>query len=210
MMLIGMFDSPFVRRVAISMRLQGLSFEHRNWSVGADATAIAQYNPLGRVPVLVLDDGEVLIDSAAILDHLDEMAGPARALLPAVGAPRRRALRLCALAHGAVEKGLMLVIEEVFRPADKRHPAWLARCKGQIENALTLLESECAALADGQWLMGAELSQPDITLACVASYLRDAARIDLTPYPALAGLHRRAEALEVFQRFYLPFFTPEP
>ena len=95
MILIGMFDSPFVRRVAVSMNLLELPFEHRNWSVGKDFELIRQFNPLGRVPALVLADGESLIDSAAILDFLDDLVGPERALLPQIrqGAPRRLAGR---------------------------------------------------------------------------------------------------------------------
>jgi hypothetical protein len=82
LILIGMFDSPFVRRVAVSMNLLGMAFEHRNWSVGKDFDLIRQFNPLGRVPTLVQPDGEALIESTAILDLLDEHAGPDRALLP--------------------------------------------------------------------------------------------------------------------------------
>jgi glutathione S-transferase len=85
MFLIGQYDSPFVRRTAIALRLYGLPFEHRPWSTFGDADKIAPYNPLLRVPVLVLDDGEALIDSAAILDHLDETVGHDR--------PRHRARR---------------------------------------------------------------------------------------------------------------------
>ena len=104
MLLIGMFDSPYVRRVAISMRRLGLPFEHRNWSVGADFDRIRAYSPLGRVPVLVLEDGTSLVESAAILDALDDLAGPSRALLPATGTSRREALRLMSLALAAGEK----------------------------------------------------------------------------------------------------------
>ena len=85
MILIGMFDSPFVRRVAVSLRLLEVPFEHRNWSVDRDFELIRQFNPLGRVPALVQPDGETLIDSSAILDFLDDSAGPERALLPASG-----------------------------------------------------------------------------------------------------------------------------
>ena len=94
MILIGMFDSPFVRRVGISMNVLRMPFEHRNWSVGKDFELIRQFNPLGRVPALVQPDGDTLIDSAAILDFLDEAAGPERALLPHSGEPRREALRI--------------------------------------------------------------------------------------------------------------------
>src|SRR5438445_2761577 len=105
MILIGQYDSPFVRRVAIALRLYGLPFEHRPWSTFNDAHKIAPYNPLRRVPTLVLDDGEALIYSAAIIDHLDEIARgqdqvAGEAMLPSRGKARRRQLRLCALATG--------------------------------------------------------------------------------------------------------------
>ena len=85
MILIGMFDSPFVRRVAVSMNLLGMAFEHRNWSVGKDFELIRQFNPLGRVPTLVQPDGEALIESTAILDCLDEFAEPGARAAAAFG-----------------------------------------------------------------------------------------------------------------------------
>jgi glutathione S-transferase len=92
MILLGQYDSPFTRRVAVSMHMLGLAFERDTSSVFADADAVRRLNPLGRIPVLVLDDGEVLIDSGAILDHLDERVGPDRALTPPTGSARRREL----------------------------------------------------------------------------------------------------------------------
>src|ERR1051325_8557462 len=98
MILVGQYDSPFVRRVAVSLRVLGFAYEHDTRSVFGDFDSMRTTNPLGRVPSLVLDDGRVLIDSAAILDWLDETAGPDRALLPRSGPLRQRALRLIALA----------------------------------------------------------------------------------------------------------------
>jgi glutathione S-transferase len=89
MILIGQYDSPFVRRVAIALRLYGMAYEHRPWSTFGDADRIAPFNPLRRVPTLVLDNGEVLIESTAILDHLDELVGPARAMIADSGDRRR-------------------------------------------------------------------------------------------------------------------------
>src|SRR6185369_15243167 len=132
MLLIGMFDSPFVRRVAVTLKLFGLPFEHGNWSVGRDFDRIREYNPLGRVPTLVLDDGEKLMESAAILDYLDERAGAERALLPRSGRERRQALNLMAMATGAAEKGVLQIYERVFRPETKRHQPWLDRCRLQM------------------------------------------------------------------------------
>src|SRR5258705_13321910 len=104
MILVGQYDSPFVRRVAVSLRLLGFAYEHDTRSVFGDFESMRRTNPLGRIPSLVLEDGEVLIDSVAILDWLDEAVGPGRALLPAAGAARRRALPLLAPASGALAK----------------------------------------------------------------------------------------------------------
>lgn len=207
MMLIGMFDSPFVRRVAISMKLLGMSFEHADWSVGKDFQRIRQYNPLGRVPTLVLDDGEALIESAAILDHLDELAAE-RALVPRSGVARRRALRLMATATGAAEKGVVQVYERAFRPAEKVHQPWLDRCAKQVDGALRVLDAECATCG-ADWLLGNQMTQADITTACVATFLGDAVALDMSTYPALQALTQRCEALPVFKETRLAFYVPK-
>src|SRR5271165_5447312 len=100
MILVGQYDSPFVRRVAISLRVLGFDYEHDTRSIFGDFDAIRQINPLGRIPFLVRDDGEVLVESAAILDWLDQQVGPERALIPQSGAERMRALQLIAFACG--------------------------------------------------------------------------------------------------------------
>jgi glutathione S-transferase len=75
MILIGQYDSPFVRRVAVTLRVYGISYEHRRWSVWGNAEQIAEYNPLRRVPTLVMDDGTLLVETFAIIDAIDELAG---------------------------------------------------------------------------------------------------------------------------------------
>jgi glutathione S-transferase len=170
MILIGMFDSPFVRRVAVSLNFLGLPFEHRNWSVGKDFESIRKYNPLGRVPTLVLANGDALVESAAILDYLDEVAGPKRALLPASGRARRDALQLMAIATGAAEKGVLQIYESAFRPEHKRHEPWIERCRTQMHAAMSALEAQ-AKSRGGRWLVGDSLSQADITVTCVATFL---------------------------------------
>jgi len=209
MMLIGMFDSPFVRRVAVTMTLLEMPFEHRNWSVGKDFERIREWNPLGRVPTLVLPDGEALVESAAILDFLDERAGAGRALLPIAGRPRRAALRIMGIASGAAEKGVLQIYERVFRPADKRHDAWLSRCRLQMHGALVELERLSAARA-GQWLVGDAMTQADITAACVLTFLREALGVDPggAAYPALDALNRRCESLPAFQAIRAEFSPP--
>ena len=111
MILIGQYDSPFTRRVAIALKLYGLAFEHRPWSTFGDADKIAPFNPLRRVPTLVFEDGEVLIESTAILDYLDEVVGPSKAMIASSGPERRHALKICALATGLGDKAVSLIYE---------------------------------------------------------------------------------------------------
>jgi glutathione S-transferase len=194
MILVGQYDSPYVRRVAISLRVLGFSYEHDTRSVFADFDAMRQVNPLGRIPSLVLEDGEVLIDSAAILDWLDQAVGPGRALLPPAGAERRRALRLIALATGAIDKVGAAAYERLIRPAALRWPEWMERCRTQGAGAI-------AALAAEPWPPGNNLDQAEITTACMIRYVRMADPELLPPgrHPTLDALSARCEALPAFQ-----------
>jgi glutathione S-transferase len=204
MLLIGMYDSPYVRRVAISMKLCGIAFEHADWSVGADFERIRQHNPLVRVPTLVLDDGEVLLDSAALLDYLDELVGPQRALLPRVGRERRTALKLMAVAMGAADKAREQVYERAFRQPERRHEPWLARCRTQMHGALSQLEHHASARGSGRWLVGERLTQADITVVCGFTFLTEALGLSAqaAPYPGLRALSARCEALPEFESSY--------
>jgi glutathione S-transferase len=208
MILIGMFDSPFVRRVAVTMNLLAIPFEHRNWSVGKDFDRIREFNPLGRVPTLVLDGGEALIESAAILDYVDDFVGPARALLPPSGRDRRQALRAMSIAVGAAEKGVLQIYETVFRPEEKRHEPWVDRCRVQMHGALAELERAAAGRVDG-WLVGGRMTQADITTSCVFTFLCDALGAGRAgAYPGLTGLTERCEKLPEFRSAKLAFAAP--
>src|ERR1700716_4428980 len=134
MILIGQYDSPFVRRVAIALRLYGLPFEHRPWSTFGEADKIAPFNPLRRVPTLVLDGGEALMESTAILDYLDELVGPEKAMMAERGDVRRRQLRICALGSGVADKGVSLIYERVLRKDQLK--LWVERCQTQIGGVL--------------------------------------------------------------------------
>jgi glutathione S-transferase len=211
MKLIGMFDSPYVRRVAISLDHFGLHYEHADWSVGKDLERIRAHSPLGRVPALVLDDGAVLTDSAAILDHLDEQIGPARALLPANGVLRRESLRIMANAVGAAEKARE-IIHESLRPMDKRFEPWVTRCRSQMHGALQLVESVCAQRAAHKWLVEERMTQADISIACVFTFLSESGSLggESTRYPALATFTARCEALPLFQDNHRRWFAFTP
>jgi glutathione S-transferase len=194
MILVGQYDSPYVRRVAISLRVQGFAYEHDTRSVFGDFDALRRINPLGRIPSLVLDGGEVLIDSAAILDWLEQTVGPERALVPPAGAERRRALHLIALATGAIDKIGAAAYERIMRPAALRWPEWIERCRTQGAGAI-------AALAAEPWPEQARLDQAVITTACMIRYVRMAGPELLPPsrYPTLDALSERCEARPEFQ-----------
>lgn len=207
MILIGQYDSPFVRRVAIAMTLYGFDYEHRPWSVFGDADALGAVNPLRRVPTLVCDDGVEIHESTAILDHLDGLAGPERALIPAFGVARRDALRIAAYACGMGDKAVSLFYE--LRLHDVRSDVWVERCRAQIGGTLALLERERAAQVTRYW-GGENLGHADIATACVLRFIGEAhpGVIDRATIPALAALADRCEAMPVFQTICQPFIPP--
>jgi glutathione S-transferase len=167
MILVGQYDSFYTRRCAVALHLLGIPFERNTLSGFADAEEMRRINPLGRIPSLILDDGEVVIDSAAILDHLDSLVAPERRLLPPSGRERRLAWRIVALATGCVDKGGAIVYERALRPPEKWHEPWLDRCRTQVDSGLAALEA-----ATGEaWYAGDRPLQPDITVACMFDYL---------------------------------------
>ncbi len=203
MILIGQYDSPFVRRVAIALHHYALPFEHRPWSVWADAEKIARYNPLRRVPTLLLEDDSALLETFAILDAVDELVPAERRLLPPSGPVRRDGLRLSALAGGIADKAVQLLYSslDLMKPS----AAWTARCHGQVIDTLTRLEVERAARSTPYWL-GASLSHADIAFAASYRFTSEAHPdlIAADQFPTLAAQAARCEALPEFQRAYLP------
>lgn len=209
MMLIGQYDSPSVRRVGVALRLYGLAFLHQPWSVFGDAASIARYNPLIRVPTLVLDDGSALMESAAILDALDGLAPAERRLIPDADRPeaRRAVLRCCALATGIADKAVALVYERALHV--ERSAQWEQRCRSQIQATLGMLEAERAAGA-GPWWSGEALTHADIAVACGLRFLGEAhpTLFLAADWPALAAHCARAEALPALREICQPFRAP--
>jgi glutathione S-transferase len=194
MILVGQYDSPFVRRVAVSLRVLGFNYQHDTRSVFGDFDAMRRVNPLGRIPSLALDDGETLIDSAAILDWLDQTVGPDRALIPATGPERRRVLRRMVLATGVIDKAGAATYERLIRPSTYRWPDWIERCRTQATGGIEVLAAE-------SWPTPARLDQAQITTACMIRYVRmtDSDLIPPGRYPALDALSARCEARLEFQ-----------
>ena len=210
MILIGQYDSPYVRRVAIAMTLYGMAFEHRPWSTFGDADKIAPYNPLRRVPTLILDDGGVIIESAYMLDWLDEQArGQAggKALIAASGDLRRQALYYIALTTGFSDKAIALFYEKVLH--DEKSDIWLERCHTQIGAVLDVLEAIRAG-ATTAWLLGEVMTHADIALGCSLRHASEAhaGTLDLSRWPALVRHSQACEALPVFQSIFQPFRGP--
>ena len=198
MRLIGMLDSPYVRRTAISMRFMGLPFAHESVSVFRHYDQFARINPVVKAPTLVLDDGTVLMDSGLILEYLERLAAPERRLTPARPGAHANAQRLIGLALAACEKTMQIVYETELRPAEKMHRPWLDRIEGQLRTAYGLLET---GIGSGEaWLAGDRPLQADITVAVGWRFtqLMLADRIAPADYPALARFSARAEDLPEF------------
>ncbi len=199
MILVGMLDSPFVRRVAVSMKLMGLPFEHQPVSVFRHFDRFHAINPAVKAPSFVCDDGTVLMDSTLILDYLEHCVAPGSGLMPPGGAPRREALRLIGVAMAASEKCVQIYYERELRPAAIRHAPWLERVTRQANDAFALLE---AAVADARqpWLQGVRPTAADVAVACAWRFgqFYDAAEVPAGRYPALAAYSARAEALPEF------------
>jgi glutathione S-transferase len=211
MLLIGQYDSPYVRRVGIALELYGLPFQHEAYSVFRDAERIAAYNPLRKVPTLVLDDGTVLSETFVCLEVIDErVAGEhpeQRLLLPRSGLLRREGLRIGALCSGICEKAVSLVYDREVRQQSSEF--WTQRCRTQIRETFVSLEATCAKRL-GDFLLDRAISHADIAAACALTFVSEtrACALDDLALPALRELGQRCEAMSEFQGIKQPFHVP--
>ena len=191
MELIGMLDSPYVRRTAISLRLLGIPFTHRNWSVFRNFDEFQRVNPLVKAPTLVLDDGTLLTESNLIIDWAQSVSSKP-SLMPRDAAQRLRATRLIGIAIAASEKSVQIVYEHK-REEDKRDAGWLQRVRGQLRSACDLLERELDGVEG--WLFGNAPTQADVSIAVAWGFTQIVAAdvIDAKAYPKLAKFSQRAE-----------------
>lgn len=196
MQLIGMLDSPFVRRTAISMQLLGIAYEHKSISVFSTYAQFKTINPVVKAPTLVCDDGTTLMDSTLIIDYLETMSG--RSLLPRELGERQRCLRLLGLALAICEKTMQTVYERQLRPADKQHEPWANRVKEQLFAACTALDRE---LTDQPLACDmATIDQAGVTVAVAWRFLHLMLPEMILPseFPAIDAHAQRAEELEAF------------
>ncbi|HPV24861.1 MAG TPA: glutathione S-transferase family protein [Casimicrobium sp.] len=208
MILIGQYDSPFVRRVGIALTLYGIAFEHRPWSVFGDAEKIAPFNPLIRVPTLVLDNGTSLIESHSILDYLDSLVPAERAMFPREEPARHQALKVAALATGLAEKAVSLFYEQ--RLHTHVSDVWVNRCKTQINTTLAVLEADRVARATEYWF-GPSIGHADIVVATMLRFVNEAhaGLVSMQDYQALNRHATTLEALPAFQRIKQEFIPPK-
>lgn len=198
MKLIGMLDSPYVRRVAVSLRRMGIAFEHESVSVFRGMARFRELNPVIKAPTFITDDGQVLMESSLILDYVECLKGVGNGLMPVALAERARTLRLTGLALVAYEKAVQIYYERNLRPAEIQHAPWVGRVSEQLKTACAELERELIArpLSVGQ-----DIGQDGISIAVGWSFIQlvvpDQASAE--SYPVLAAFASEAERLDIFK-----------
>lgn len=197
MKLIGMLDSPYVRRVAISLDLYGVDFEHQPISVFSAYEQFARINPVVKAPSLVLDDSTVLMDSSLILDYFEALAPADKKLLPQQAAARAQDLQLLGLALAACEKTVQIVYEHNLRPAQKLHEPWLDRVTGQLLAAYAGLEQRLAQHPSEALTQGAVT----VAVAWSFSQFMVASVVNANAFPHLQRHAKRLEEHPVFKRY---------
>jgi len=201
MKLVGMLDSPYVRRTAISLQYMGISFEHQPFSVFNNFAEFQAINPVVKAPTLVFDSGEILMDSTIILHYAESAVPASRRLIPTGGEEFRLALQIIGLALAACEKAVQCVYEKNLRPAEKQHQPWIDRVNLQLKAACEGLE---AKLVSSEFeLAPAVLTQPFITSAVAWQFIQSMLP-DVVPaseFPRLQALSNYAETLPEFLAF---------
>jgi glutathione S-transferase len=202
-----MFDSPFVRRVAVALELYEFGYENLPLRTVGDAAQFARYSPLKRAPTLVLPDGQTLVDSHMILAHLDEQVPAERCLTPSSATPRLACRQVVGVAAGLADKAVSAFYEKNFHTPEQRNTRLLERNRGQLADSLAWLEER----APTQWLYGSSPSHADIMVGAAVRFASDAVPdlLDLGPAPRVAAWCLRLEALPVFVKTYLSFDPPK-
>jgi glutathione S-transferase len=205
--LVGQYDSPVTRRVAVALHHYGIPFTRDTRSIFGDAKAIGQISALTRIPALMLDDGEVLIDSAAILDHLDELTGD-RSLVPQSGRERRHILQMTALAQGTLEKAAAVLYERHFHNDAQQSSDWLHRCLGQTRAGLDELTRRLV----GPYACGPNLSHADVMITCMIWYMQDrmGEGLSASDHAPLIELAAHCETLPAFRAAAISDFEKMP
>lgn len=201
MQLIGMLDSPYVRRTAISLKLLGVNFEHRAVSVFSTFEKFQKINPIVKAPSLICDDGEVLMDSTLIIEYAEAIAGLSKSLMPSGLKARQHELRILSVAMAACEKSVQTVYERSLRPAEKQFEWWSSRVRGQVTAAFALLEEEMNKRPPVE--VNGRISQAGLTTAVLWQFAQSMISDVIAPNacPAIAKFSVAAEKTEAFLAF---------
>jgi glutathione S-transferase len=193
-----MLDSPYVRRVAVSLQLLGLPFEHRSISVFSTFEQFRQINPVVKAPSLVCDDGEVLMDSTLILEYAEGLSAASKSLMPSGAAERQHALRIIGLALAACEKSVQIIYERTLRPSEKLHQPWITRVQGQLLAACDALETELQRRPLA--VTRQTISQAGVTTAVTWHFMHKMLPevVEALRCPALQAFSAQAEKLDEF------------
>ena len=166
MKLIAALASPYSRKVRVVLAEKKIEYEFIIENPGDPATRVPEYNPLGKIPVLILDDNTTLFDSRVIVEYLDH-ASPVGRLIPDDTRARTQTRRWEALADGCTDAANALVVEK-RRAADKQSAEWISRQQGKIDRALKAMSEE---LGNRPWCSGDHYSLADIAVGCALGYL---------------------------------------
>ncbi len=198
MQLIGMLDSPYVRRVAVSLQLLGVRFQHQSLSVFSTYAQFQQINPVVKAPTVVCDDGTILMDSTLILQYAETLAAAGRSLAPADRVALLQSLHLTGVALAACDKSVQMVYECKLRPDDKQHQPWITRVTEQLHAALGVLERELKQRPLA--ISSASIDQAGVAIAITWHFIEQMLPdvVNAADYPTLAAFSRHAEALPEF------------
>jgi len=167
MKLIGSLTSPYVRKVRIVFSEKKVDVDLQLENVWAADSKIAQSNPLGKVPCLILDDGEVIFDSRVIVEYADALS-PVSKLIPGDNRERASVKTWEALADGIMDAGILARLERTWRPAAQQSSAWVDRQMGKIDIALVQMSQK---LGDNAWCHSNQMTLADVATGCALGYL---------------------------------------
>lgn len=167
MKLIGSLTSPYVRKVRIVFLEKKVDVDLELENVWAADTKISHNNPLGKIPCLILDDGEAIYDSRVIAEYADTLS-PVSKLIPTGSRERASVKTWEALADGVEDACILARLEVTLRPPEQQNPDWLTRQMGKIDSALAQMSRE---LGENTWCHGNQMTLADIAVGCALAYM---------------------------------------
>jgi glutathione S-transferase len=167
MKLIGSLTSPYVRKVRVVLSEKKVEVDHEIENVWSADTKIANFNPLGKVPCLILDEGEAIYDSRVIAEYADALS-PVSKLIPSDNRERATVKTWEALADGIMDAGILARLEKTLRPAEQQSQTWFDRQMGKVQNSLRQMSER---LGGNAWCHGNQMTLADIATGCAIGYL---------------------------------------